>query len=185
MGRAQLHAVRSILAVGHGTSDGSSRLAPGHKWADFPSVGLAWQVGDESFMRGRSRCSTRSSCAAATERRATRRSRRTRRKARCSASLYTFGNTRVRGYKPGSIPNPDLAWEKTDQNEHRPRLRAVQQPHLRHGRWVQAEHERPAADAAAPGDVGLHVDAAEHRRDEEHRVSSSALDASTSGTGAA
>ncbi len=35
-----------------GRSDGSSRLAPGHKWATFPSVGLAWQVGDEPFMRG-------------------------------------------------------------------------------------------------------------------------------------
>ena len=34
-----------------GRSDGSSRLAPGNKWAFFPSFGFAWQVGDEQFMR--------------------------------------------------------------------------------------------------------------------------------------
>jgi TonB-dependent receptor len=34
-----------------GRSDGSSRLAPGHKWTFFPSVGLGWQIGDEAFMR--------------------------------------------------------------------------------------------------------------------------------------
>jgi hypothetical protein len=33
-------------------ADGSSRLAPGNKWATFPSFGLAWQISDESFMHG-------------------------------------------------------------------------------------------------------------------------------------
>ena len=31
--------------------DGSSRLAPGHKWASFPSVAAAWRVSDEQFMK--------------------------------------------------------------------------------------------------------------------------------------
>lgn len=30
--------------------DGSSKLAPGHKWAFFPSVGLAWRISDEDFL---------------------------------------------------------------------------------------------------------------------------------------
>src|SRR4029450_8266071 len=30
-----------------------------------------------------------------------------------ASKLYPFGPARVRGYKPGSIPNPDLGWEKT------------------------------------------------------------------------
>ncbi|NDV81745.1 TonB-dependent receptor [Bacteroides sp. 51] len=30
--------------------DGSSRLAPGHKWTFFPSVGVAWNVHEEKFM---------------------------------------------------------------------------------------------------------------------------------------
>ena len=34
-----------------------------------------------------------------------------------SQRIYTFGGTRVLGYKPGSIPNPGLGWEKTDQTD--------------------------------------------------------------------
>jgi len=34
-----------------GRSDGSSKLAPGHKWAFFPSVAAAWRISDESFMK--------------------------------------------------------------------------------------------------------------------------------------
>ncbi|WP_089784435.1 SusC/RagA family TonB-linked outer membrane protein [Chitinophaga sp. YR573] len=33
-----------------GRSDGSSKLAPGNKWAFFPSVAGAWRIGDEEFM---------------------------------------------------------------------------------------------------------------------------------------
>lgn len=31
--------------------DGASRLAPGHKWAGFPSVSAAWRMSEEAFMR--------------------------------------------------------------------------------------------------------------------------------------
>lgn len=31
--------------------DGSSKLAPGHKWATFPSVAAAWNIADESFLQ--------------------------------------------------------------------------------------------------------------------------------------
>ncbi|RTQ51645.1 TonB-dependent receptor [Hymenobacter gummosus] len=33
-------------------ADGSSKLAPGQKWAYFPSAGLGWRLIDESFMQG-------------------------------------------------------------------------------------------------------------------------------------
>jgi TonB-linked SusC/RagA family outer membrane protein len=94
--------------------DGSSRLAPGHKWVSFPSLGAAWQLGDEAFMQRfgffnsvkvRGSYGTTGNTAIppySTE-------------GTLSSKLYTFGTTRVRGYKPGSIPNPDLGWEKTDQ----------------------------------------------------------------------
>ncbi len=99
-----------------GRSDGSSRLAPGHKWAFFPSFGLAWQLGDEAFMRRLnwfSQLKVRGSYGTTgntsinpyqTQ-------------GTLSSKLYTFGTTRVRGYRPGSIPNPDLTWEKTDQTD--------------------------------------------------------------------
>lgn len=32
--------------------DGSSKLAPGHKWDTFPSAAIAWRISDEPFMKG-------------------------------------------------------------------------------------------------------------------------------------
>lgn len=99
-----------------GRSDGSSRLAPGHKWAFFPSVGMSWQIGDESFMkrftwlnsaklRGSYGTTGNTSIAPySTE-------------GLLSPRVYSFGSTLVRGYRPGSIPNPALSWEKTDQSD--------------------------------------------------------------------
>ena len=99
-----------------GRTDGSSRLAPGHKWTFFPSVGAGWQLGDESFMQGlkffsslklRGSYGTTGNTAInpyQTE-------------GTLAAKLYTFGTTKVRGYKPGTIPNDDLGWEKTDQTD--------------------------------------------------------------------
>jgi len=99
-----------------GRADGSSRLAPGNKWATFPSVGVAWQVGDEPFMRGldfitslKLRGSYGVTGNTSINPYAT--------QGTLQSKLYTFGTTRVRGYKPGSIPNPDLKWEKTDQTD--------------------------------------------------------------------
>lgn len=99
-----------------GRGDGSSRLAPGHKWAFFPSYSAAWQLGDESFMRRfgwinslkvrGSYGTTGNTSINPYQTQGTLQSR-----------LYTFGSTRVRGYKPGGIPNPDLGWEKTDQTD--------------------------------------------------------------------
>ncbi len=97
-------------------SDGSSRLAPGNKWATFPSLGLGWQLGDEAFMRRFSfisalklRGSVGTTGNTAINPYQT--------EGTLASRLYTFGTTRVQGYKPGSIPNPDLGWEKTKQND--------------------------------------------------------------------
>ncbi|HEX4683981.1 MAG TPA: TonB-dependent receptor [Gemmatimonadaceae bacterium] len=97
-------------------ADGSSRLAPGHKWAYFPSVGLAWNTSDEDFMRHlpwmsalKIRGSVGNTGNTAINPYST--------EGTLGARLYTFGSTRVQGYKPGSIPNPDLGWEKTTQSD--------------------------------------------------------------------
>jgi TonB-linked SusC/RagA family outer membrane protein len=97
-------------------SDGSSRLAPGNKWANFPSFGLAWQLGDEAFMRRftfldqlkvrGSYGTTGNTSINPYQTQGT-----------LTSKLYTFGGTRVRGYRPGTIPNPDLTWEKTKQTD--------------------------------------------------------------------
>jgi TonB-linked SusC/RagA family outer membrane protein len=99
-----------------GRSDGSSRLAPGHKWAFFPSFGAAWQLGDEGFMRRFSllnqlkvRASYGTTGNTSLNPYQT--------QGTLSPKLYTFGTVRVRGYRPGTIPNPDLSWERTDQTD--------------------------------------------------------------------
>lgn len=35
-----------------GRSDGSSKLAPGNKWAFFPSIAAGWRISEEDFMAG-------------------------------------------------------------------------------------------------------------------------------------
>ena len=97
-----------------GRSDGSSRLAPGHKWAFFPSFGAAWQIGDEAFMRRftfvnalKLRGSYGTTGNTSINPYAT--------QGLLTPRVYSFGSTAVRGYRPGAIPNPNLGWEKTDQ----------------------------------------------------------------------
>ena len=51
MGRAVYTFRNKYTVMGAVRRDGSSVLAPGHKWTTFPTVGVAWQLGDEPFMR--------------------------------------------------------------------------------------------------------------------------------------
>lgn len=97
-------------------ADGSSRLAPGNKWAYFPSASAAWNISDEPWMRGfgnidqlKIRASYGTTGNTSINPYQT--------QGALSPKFYTFGTTRVRGYRPGSIPNPDLSWEKTDQTD--------------------------------------------------------------------
>ena len=97
-------------------SDGSSRLAPGHKWASFPSVSANWEIGEEPFMKGfgfldQLKLSGSYGVTGNTSINPYQT------QGALSSKLYTFGTTRVRGYRPGSIPNPDLSWEKTYQTD--------------------------------------------------------------------
>jgi TonB-linked SusC/RagA family outer membrane protein len=112
MGRINYTLLDRYTLSATGRSDGSSRLAPGNKWAFFPSFSAAWQVGDESFIKNlgwfdqlklrASYGTTGNTSIAPYQTQGT-----------LSSKLYTFGTTRVRGYRPGSIPNPDLTWEQT------------------------------------------------------------------------
>ncbi len=50
MGRLNYTWNQQVLFTASGRWDGSSVLAPGHKWAFFPSAALAWRVSNASFM---------------------------------------------------------------------------------------------------------------------------------------
>ncbi|QEC76431.1 SusC/RagA family TonB-linked outer membrane protein [Mucilaginibacter ginsenosidivorax] len=95
-------------------ADGSSKFAPGHQWASFPSAAVAWNASSEDFLRNVTAISQL--------------------KLRLSAGQtgnsdipayqsysqlgyyrYNFGNTTVAGFAPNSLYNPNLTWEKTAQ----------------------------------------------------------------------
>jgi TonB-linked SusC/RagA family outer membrane protein len=114
MGRVNYTLADKYLFTVTGRWDGSSRLAPGKKWAFFPSVGLGWQLGNESFMENlglftnlKLRGSFGRTGNTAINPYQTWGS--------VAQTRYNFEGTGASGYRPGGIPNPDLEWEKTDQ----------------------------------------------------------------------
>ncbi|WP_201981618.1 SusC/RagA family TonB-linked outer membrane protein [Hymenobacter rubidus] len=96
--------------------DGSSRLAPGHKYRAFPSAAVAWNVANESFLRGQDWLSTLklraslgrtgSSAVAPYQTLGSLQS-------ALGNGYYNFGSTGYVGVVPASIPNPNLGWEYT------------------------------------------------------------------------
>jgi TonB-linked SusC/RagA family outer membrane protein len=94
--------------------DGSSRLAPGRKWATFPSVALGWLISEEPFMMSQkyfSNLKLRASYGRAgntsvdpyqTQ-------------GLLSRTTYIWDNAPAFGYRPGALANKNLEWEKTDQ----------------------------------------------------------------------
>ncbi|MDR6941452.1 SusC/RagA family TonB-linked outer membrane protein [Mucilaginibacter pocheonensis] len=95
-------------------ADGSSKFAPGHQWASFPSAAVAWNASSENFLKNVEQISQL--------------------KFRLSAGQtgnsdippyqsfsqlgyyrYNFGNTTLAGFAPNSLSNPNLTWEKTTQ----------------------------------------------------------------------
>jgi len=94
--------------------DGSSKFAPGHKWGTFPSAAVAWNAGNEKFIKQIKQISQL--------------------KLRFSAGItgnqqippysslsqsgtfrYNLGGTNIIGQSPNSFNNPNLTWETTDQ----------------------------------------------------------------------
>ena len=93
--------------------DGASVLAPGHKWASFPSLALAWRVLNEPFMVNtqnvlselKLRTSYGISGNSAISPYQT--------QGGLSKIAYSFDETPAFGYWPKSLANEQLGWEKT------------------------------------------------------------------------
>ncbi len=96
-------------------ADGSSRFAENHKWGYFPSVGLSWNINEESFLKnvkaindlklrasfgtvGNQEIGDYKYDAAYT-----------------TTQNYSFNNTLVTAYARSNAENPDLRWEQTSQ----------------------------------------------------------------------
>ncbi|HTE31970.1 MAG TPA: TonB-dependent receptor [Chryseolinea sp.] len=93
--------------------DGSSRLAPGHKWASFPGVSVGWRIKDEDFMSGLGAVSelklrasygkVGNTSVLPYQTQGT-----------LAQSLYDWNNVDARGFRLENIPSEDLAWEYSE-----------------------------------------------------------------------
>jgi TonB-linked SusC/RagA family outer membrane protein len=94
--------------------DGSSRLAEGNKWFNYPSVGVSWNAASESFMKniswitnlklraGWGKTANQSAAPYSTL-------------GGLASNNYNFGSSGfVTGYYVNQLPNPNLGWENTD-----------------------------------------------------------------------
>jgi TonB-dependent starch-binding outer membrane protein SusC len=96
--------------------DGSSRFGTNNQWGTFPSVGVGWNIANESFLKeskfidhakirltwgetGSNFIGDFSS------------------KGSLNAVNSSFGTTQVVGFVNGDPGNPDLSWEKSDQTD--------------------------------------------------------------------
>ena len=93
--------------------DGSSRFGPNNKWGLFPSVSGGWIVSDEPFMKSKTinNLKLRASYGfTGNDRFADYRW-----IGKMSQGRVALGNGLSTTYYPGSITNPDLGWERTQQ----------------------------------------------------------------------
>jgi TonB-linked SusC/RagA family outer membrane protein len=105
------YADRYLLTL-TGRLDGSSRLASGNEYGLFPSMAIAWRIGNESFMANaeflselKLRFSFGEVGNTAINPFQTQGALRQR--------VVSFGNTDNLVFEHGDIPNPDLRWERT------------------------------------------------------------------------
>lgn len=113
-GRINYNLKEKYLLTVTGRFDGSSRFGANNKFAFFPSAALGWRVSQEDFLKdsktisnlklrlsygitGNSEIGSYRSLA------------------NLSTNTYAFGGSRASGSAIGTLANPDLKWEKTEQ----------------------------------------------------------------------
>lgn len=125
MARVNYHLLDRYVVTLTGRYDGSSRLAPGNKYSFFPSVAVAWRLGQEPFMSAfvshggvgaqggglfsdlKVRASWGRVGNSAVDPYQT--------QGGLARTQYNFGNSLAFGFRPNTIENPDLRWERTTQ----------------------------------------------------------------------
>lgn len=114
MGRINYAYDDRYLVTFTGRADGSSKLAPGHKWGFFPSAALAWRISNEAFLKdndkvddlklrlsygvsGNNVVGAYSTMLGVTN------------------TIYDFGGADAKGQYLNRIPNYSLGWEKSKE----------------------------------------------------------------------
>ena len=116
IGRANVNLAGRYLLTGTLRADGSSKFAVNNKWAYFPSMGVAWRLGDEAFFR-RLPAVSELKLRASTGRTGSEAISPYQSLASWSVgSAYAIGKaTFHNGANPARNSNPNLKWETTNQ----------------------------------------------------------------------
>lgn len=96
-------------------ADGSSRFAENHKWGYFPSVGLSWNINEESFLKNNKTISNlklRASYGTVGNQEIGDYKYEA---AYATTQSYSFNGQIVTAYVRSNAENPDLKWETTSQ----------------------------------------------------------------------
>lgn len=94
--------------------DGSSRFGPNNKWGLFPSLSGGWIISDEAFLNS-SKTLTNLKLRASYGFTGNDRFADYRWIGTMSQGRAAFGNSLTTTFYPGSVTNPDLEWERTQQ----------------------------------------------------------------------
>ncbi|MFT7033156.1 MAG: TonB-linked SusC/RagA family outer membrane protein [Cyclobacteriaceae bacterium] len=115
MGRVNYVFKDKYLLTVTGRSDGASQLAEGNKWQFFPSVALAWRLGDEEFIKNTNifsdlklRVSYGEVGNASTINPYSTQS-------TIDQTLYDFGGSSGNGFAINNLANKDLVWERSKE----------------------------------------------------------------------
>jgi TonB-linked SusC/RagA family outer membrane protein len=103
---------RYLLTVTYRT-DGSSRFAPGRKWASFPSAAVAWRASAEPWFKTEAVDELKLRLSYGSVGNPSIRASQS--LARLNDQGYSFGGTPFAGYYPVAVGNANLTWETTDQ----------------------------------------------------------------------
>ena len=113
MGRAMYTYANKYMITAMVRSDGSSRLAEGHKWHTYPAVSVGWNISNEDFMdnvswidmlklrAGYGQTSNQAVSAYSTL-------------GRLSTSFYNMGDDYMTAYYVSTLPNNNLGWEYSE-----------------------------------------------------------------------
>ncbi|MEO7966358.1 MAG: SusC/RagA family TonB-linked outer membrane protein [Gemmatimonadaceae bacterium] len=97
-------------------NDGSSRLAPGNKWALFPALSGSWRLSEESFMKNGPFSNLSLRVGWGKQGNQAVRPYGTQLLLRTSSDAqYPFGSTVITGFAASQVANPNLKWETAEQ----------------------------------------------------------------------
>ncbi|NQD71926.1 TonB-dependent receptor [Sphingobacterium shayense] len=113
MGRVMYQYDNKYMLTATLRSDGSSRLAPGHKWHTYPALSVGWNLGNERFMESvdwvdqlKLRVGYGQTSNQAVDPYKT--------LGLLGTRPYNFGSQFATGYLVSELPNPQLGWEYSE-----------------------------------------------------------------------